>query len=804
MPNSIHQKPIHSNQNRTLSDPRLIQRGIARQADDMAWQCTSTRWEYPVYDFDGQVVTYRTKAYNRDAEYKYTWKPNKNGAKYYHHPEIRQYIADSGGVLYIANGEPSVLAYHASGIYNVLCWFGEKSIPDTLIEDMNELGVRSIIYAPDHDKSGRESAIKLRDLLHSTDIRLTALDISAHVEDKGDTNDIWIDSHFMPDFFIDTLNDCQNLYLPPYKAHTPTPEYKHDTVDNSDAIQQLAIALGVSGWAINADNWTKKNICNPLRDDKHPSAGFNLLSGVLHDFATGDDHSPKELCAKYSIAWKAQGERKDLTSGQNDPKLERTSEIIADDSQIPNSLRSLAIKYGNPSEAVLIEYINKAVNQNLLNSDNFTVKEAVKALYSLGCKLSVSTIRQTLQSKTNVVCQILDTKEQPLVSNSRQGENNSETVPNSDNKNGHGAKSPLVSNFRQLPQNEVIERLLLRAKYRLYEKEFGQSEVLSIFTQSMLNAVNLDNETLIELNTVLESVYLAQVDDHSQQMAKIKVKYTKLKFSLEDKYSTPLPPNWTLTKPSQYKALFLRAIVEDTDDDYSRKELCETVGISNSSLSATFKNAGIENRYKELRIPVKTADSALLIAKEERAYIKWIAITDSEDKGTTYKPFNLDTAEMTIKTAVGQGYNVQAVLQPPAQQHIVTDSQPQPVQKQPSNTIRVPKQPSNARKAGYHHEASYDPQFVYWELAKAIKIVKGYTFRGDALHEDSTSEIFAVNPTARELVDILLDRVPVEFEETEMTDDGWTDYASDFDGVLDTEPRTHQEQLFPNMHTVNI
>jgi hypothetical protein len=268
-----------------LKDPRLINRGIAQSAYVMKWTSKSSHWVYPVLDFDGNILTYRTKTHDSHAKYKYKWKPSKLDAKYYHHPEIRQHIADNNGELFIANGEPSVLAYHSAGIYNVLSWFGESSIPNTIIEDLKQLGVTSLIYAPDNDEAGRKSAIKLRDLLHNTDIQLTVLDISAQVDRRGDTNDLWIHVEFDRSHFIDVLSNCPPLVLPTYNPPKQKQNYDNMSEDFNSLIENVAKAYGIWGQSRNKDGWTRKNFSSPFRDDKNPSASFNFDSGVLNDFS---------------------------------------------------------------------------------------------------------------------------------------------------------------------------------------------------------------------------------------------------------------------------------------------------------------------------------------------------------------------------------------------------------------------------------------------------------------------------------------------------------------------------------------
>src|SRR5262249_5410101 len=156
----------------------LFRRGIDTTAMSAGWSHVSYRgaqyYRYPVYAPDADViVAYRMKALPGQTGAKYLWVDSKPaGAVEYRHPgvKLRAAVAAAGGVLWIANGDPSVLAYAAGGVANALSWFGEGSVPPTLAQDLQRLGVREVRYPADKDDAGRKSAAKVLDALYGTDI----------------------------------------------------------------------------------------------------------------------------------------------------------------------------------------------------------------------------------------------------------------------------------------------------------------------------------------------------------------------------------------------------------------------------------------------------------------------------------------------------------------------------------------------------------------------------------------------------------------------------------------------------------
>ena len=100
------------------------------------------------------------------------------------------------------------------------------------------------------------------------------------------------------------------------------------------------------------------------------------------------------------------------------------------------------------------------------------------------------------------------------------------------------------------------------------------------------------------------------------------------------------------------------------------------------------------------------------------------------------------------------------ILQPPARHEIVSDEKP--IIKAPPATPRVSppagtttERADNMEQPGNWHKASWDPQFIYWELIKACRLLHGYQVKdGVGIYDPQTGEVWT-NPTPHEVVSLI-------------------------------------------------
>ncbi len=177
----------------------LRQRGLLDAALAAGWVVDGNGWSYPVFNARGQpymvdgTPVRRWKSADGSSP-KYLWKPRKPaGVRYYLQPDTVAAI-DDASVLFLASGEPDVLAFRAAGTTNTLCWFdGEGSVPPTLVADLQRLNVAAVKYYPDRDRTGLETAAKLLAVFAGSGISFSAYELPASMGSKYDINDLWCD-----------------------------------------------------------------------------------------------------------------------------------------------------------------------------------------------------------------------------------------------------------------------------------------------------------------------------------------------------------------------------------------------------------------------------------------------------------------------------------------------------------------------------------------------------------------------------------------------------------------------------------
>ena len=279
----------------------LRKRGIFTEASVYGWEVTRYEvfgktawgWVYPVYSASGKLIGKRWKALDKTQERavgrKYAWvpsMPDTDEASWYFVSDIVKAVHDNGGVCYLANGEPSLLAYHAGGVHNVVATtLGEGSIPDDAIYKLISMGVYRLIYPFDNDKAGRASASKWRDALAGSGIDFEALTFEGVLPEKGDANDLWIEANFIPRAFQEMLKGLSIGRLLPPPKKTEYGRYEGNVETDQELANAIASHFGLTGSRVNSKGFYTKKVRCPFHDDKRPSAGIAQDSGVLNCFS---------------------------------------------------------------------------------------------------------------------------------------------------------------------------------------------------------------------------------------------------------------------------------------------------------------------------------------------------------------------------------------------------------------------------------------------------------------------------------------------------------------------------------------
>src|SRR5690606_19681385 len=95
--------------------------------------------------------------------------------------------------VHITSGEPDTWTLLATGITNTISFFGEQNIPADLPERLIQLGVTTVNYYPDLDKTGASVAKKLKKMLLGSGIHLDIHQLPQQVDNKPikDLNDLF-------------------------------------------------------------------------------------------------------------------------------------------------------------------------------------------------------------------------------------------------------------------------------------------------------------------------------------------------------------------------------------------------------------------------------------------------------------------------------------------------------------------------------------------------------------------------------------------------------------------------------------
>lgn len=289
-----------------LPNDALKLRGLEAAALEAGWHEFAVDgqpgWRYPVfnakglqYQADGKAA-YRWKNLDSNGQPKYRWWPSKpDGIRYYLFSDTVAAIKEDG-IIHLVSGEPDALTMRAAGYKHVLCWFdGEKSVPETLANDLVLLGARMAYGYPDRDETGLEAAAIVWERLRNSEVAYVPLALPKEIGTKYDLNRLWVDCHFDAPLFKERLFSCAFIEedeLATWANHKASAAPRQTVLNESGLPQEFIDALvrdceaqpGFKRW--DGDGWG--NFRCPIHEDSHNSAGFNRQSGSFKCFVCGD------------------------------------------------------------------------------------------------------------------------------------------------------------------------------------------------------------------------------------------------------------------------------------------------------------------------------------------------------------------------------------------------------------------------------------------------------------------------------------------------------------------------------------
>ena len=307
--------------------------------------------------------------------------------------------------------------------------------------------------------------------------------------------------------------------------------------------------------------------------------------------------------------------------------------------------------------------------------------------------------------------------------------------------------------FRLRSVPDIQDRLLRCLRFRVYEKEF-QRDRDTIIGFEVFAAAPLGSESAKALELALEPLLQAQKQRYERLVRKCEDIIARHKADLADRKVTPLPANWKIRKKSDLPAGKARAIFDADGKNRSRSQWAELLGISKGSVGKVLDDAGIQRTAVIKKVKVNSKRELLRKAAKEQARIMLV----ENDEGSQTFVATMDIKSETIAT-----------LQPTAEHEVISDGQPE-IRPTPTKPQVAPEpetrseRAENMEKPGKWRQASWDPQFRYWELIKICRLKYGCKVKeGVGIYDPETGEIWS-NPSFNELVSLIIGVKPDDSE----------------------------------------
>ena len=676
-----HHRATNSDFASTTLDKILNHRGILAAAQRAQWQPQGNGWKYPVYDLSGTVLTYRYKAANSSAKPKYKWDKRKpDDCQYYLLPGLQEAIDQYNGLVYIASGEPDVLAFKSAGIDNVLCWFGETSVPPNLATFLRELGVQYVITYPDRDRTGYKAAEKIAAALQGSGIHLHAAALPDYLGDKGDINKLWQYVEFDRAAFIAALaNDTQHLEI---ELPKPKPQRRKPKQDNNQhhsyfaAIEQV---LGID--AYKGNGWSKKSVPCPFNlhehDDTRPSARWHRDKHILHCFKCGETYLAKQVGAALGIEWK------DFTAapdGLPRPTLEMPLDGLYHFLQgIPDTLREafLGLHYNTSVNdhcpaLIVLELRQHAISeQHLRPEEPLTVNWLIDYAARIDRHTSQGVIRRGLQQLTDLKFVEISQIEPPMDG----------TVP-------AGCKGRPTNRYHPQPLAEALPRLHEALRRRIRERIFSDQTPDTVTPEWFADYPPEVARQLAELENIrrqsLYEEHEAARQQAEQQYAR-EVEKMQGGLSLERLLctpSTPLSADWPCKDSRDYRALYYHSQVADAGEagrTIARVRAAAQLGVSSKTLSVLRVKAGITADEQFETMQITNPENVLEQVNEQ---FRWAARRDFGkflDNGKGGKRglsrSSPEEVDRWVKDELARGHTVTVYVQTASRERLATEQE---------------------------------------------------------------------------------------------------------------------------------
>lgn len=747
----------------------LKERGIEQTALAAGWQPYTMHgrpgWRYPVQFADG--TAYRWKAGDKQKP-KYCWLGGQPKACKYYIPQninaLRSAIEAADGVLYIANGEPSVLAYLAAGVQNVLSWFGEGQPPHTLSEALRAWGVRDVRYPVDKDDAGRKSALAVRSRLKDSGIAFHPLQWGEAVAEKGDANDLWqaVGSDALQ--FVETLDQLNALLLPTEEIVTPAPSRQYSGVPSlkrADAIAAVIERAEAQGRTKVRGDFL--NFCCLLHEEDEPSAGINTKTGTYTCFVCGS-FKLLEVCERLGIDYTPYQPADHTNSERSNGRQTRQQEVSAVEQYhkngVPDSWRSTLLRQ-DANAAVVYELLTTAITARHVEADNITHAALMRASLALGWGCSRDLLYRGMEWLAKQLIAELRTDQHLSVGNSAI--------------NSIAGRHAGTYQLRTLGEQRkalltTATPAIIQRRYPVEATPERAAVAAPLSVRALAEGLEIDEDCAVDaatdLELIAEAIRTSQPREQEKAQKGVRRDFDRLASWLMDATSAPLPEGWRLGSVKDYRTAVVRAWkLHDPDADWLNgdKKTAQALGITAKTVSAYLERAGVDvehNQRVEHRItsPKQIEREVTRVAFEVKGRpLHFKAKVGNSDVHYDYSR----EAAARVADLVVAGVEVYTVYQVANKHTAIADALPPvpaPRQVAAANPrpisdegIEQP-QPEEPRKRA----AGYSPEWVRGQLALYLRLL-GWQ-QGERYVNPDNGEMACLSADGRQLASLLLGR----------------------------------------------
>lgn len=338
--------------------------------------------------------------------------------------------------------------------------------------------------------------------------------------------------------------------------------------------------------------------------------------------------------------------------------------------------------------------------------------------------------------------------------------------PDSSSQNETGGSiGKTVISYLVLSLPEMTANLLKRAACRIWERynpvERGRplGKPQAGFFTALGYSPEEAEQIVVELDTLLQPTYRSQNNAERFSERQAKHEYERLKRSLSDTHSTPLPEGWKFTNVQEYRACFARAVKQaNPDRNFSLKEWAEVLGISQRTVAAVLVRAGIASVAQYQEAEVRSIDEATQVGRKLKGYPKRLII---QSEGQREHECRFDREQLAGALRLGQRCTIRYQLA--NRQTLETVTQPEHLPKRtprsrPTPNIALPNvAPSEKPTVPRYFGPGYNPAYVRAWVVQACELARGYSLQRDGrLIDGATGEVLAEEPSGKMLLNWLL------------------------------------------------